>query len=280
LYGAESKGAKKDEVIARLYSGNELISSKYSSGYSYPMISPQGKIIFVGLSTAADGSDKCCLVTDGKEGKKYDGIFNLTFTSGGVPMYIAGAPGREFIVKGEERITPELPDILEYGILKNGKLYYAVFEQGDNTPAKPDRYFVYVEGKKYGPFESLSVAEGDAGLYFIADDAGNFAAPSYKYSEAGDEMHDCMVVSNKGISERFDNLAGRKLILTNGKLYFAAYKITDKEKYTRKAMVYADMLPVTPEYDFISELNEDASNSSVNFYAIKGSEAYQVDLKY
>lgn len=278
LYSAEAKDSKGDKVSTRLCLGSKVINLKYSEGFCCSMISPQGKVVFVGQSLNKNNEEECCVVVDGKEGKKYSSIINLTFTPAGVPMYIALDRGREFIVKGEERITADYPSILEYGMLKNGKFAFAVFEQGDYEKKIPDKYYVVAAGTQYGPYDNLKIGEGDIGKSFLADDQGNFAAQTYRYIPEAGSKEECTVITNKGLSEKFDDIGDMKLIA--GKTYFVGNMHNNNGNYFETGKVYCDFKPISEEYKDISELTDDANNSAIGFTGVRSGEAFWVEIKY
>ncbi len=264
-----------------MVAGDNEVGKKYTSGISYQQFTPAGKLVFVGSTYIDSTKSTSCIVVDGKEGKKYDNIANLTFTSSGLPVYIATDGSDQFIMKGSESISDDYPAIVEYKILQNGTLYFTEAKYGDYNKGIADKYYVHIGDDSYGPYEMITANDYsvDGGMYVQTDNAGNYAYVASRLMDKKNYIYEYMGYSNKGSSATFDNIDNAKLM--NGKFYFAGSRVTDRKNYTQKTKYYCDFKSITGEYDSFYSIDYDSPKPSVMaFIATKANEIYYVEVKY
>jgi len=281
VYTAGFKSSNTSIYPQVLVVGDNEVGKKYTSGISYQQFTPAGKLVYVGSTYVDTTKSYSCLVMDGKEGKKYDNIANLTITPTGLPVFVATEGTDQFIMKGSESISDECPAIVEFKILPSGTLYFTEAKYGDYSKGTSDKYYVHIGDEKYGPYEMISSSDAgtEGGMYVQTDNTGNFGYVASKLVDKKNYIYAYTGYSNKGKSAAFDNIDNARLL--NGKFYFAGSKITDRQNYTQKTKFYCDFKPITDEYDSFVSIDSNSPKPGVlAFTASKGGEIYYVEVKY
>jgi hypothetical protein len=279
VYTAGYKSNNTSIYPQKIVIGDNETGKKYTSGVSFQQFMPSGQLVFVGSTYIDSAHSSSCLVIDGKEGKKYDNIANLIFTQNNVPVFVATDGSKQFVVKGDSKLTDGYPGIMDFKMLPGSKLCFTSAVWGNYDKGIPDKYYVHIGDEKFGPYEAVSISAYGDGVYVQTDNAGNYGYIASKIIDMKNYVYQYTAYSNRGKSAAFDNIDNMKLL--NGKLYFAGSKVTDRTNYASRTKLYCDFKPITEEYDSFTSLDAGAPQPGIMaFTGSKGNEIYYIEVKY
>jgi len=260
-----------------LMQGNTQIGKKYNGNITNVQFTPSGKLAFVGGSTPTNGEYAEMVVVDGKEGKRYNSITDLSFLPGDEPLYTATVKDKQVIVKGDEKVSSSFSSILSKKLLPDGDLCYVGADWGDYDKGISDKYYIHIGDDSYGPYDMLSVTGNNGEDYVAVDDKGNYAFVVSKLVDKKNYVYSYSVYTNERQSASFD--AVDNVMLCGGKTVFMGYKYTDRKNYIQKNKLYIDMKEVSADYDGTTNVVYDKAMNTLSFIGVRGNEVYQVEVK-
>jgi hypothetical protein len=179
---------------------------------------------------------------------------------------------------GERAVTEKNYDMIaDYGFTGNGGIYYVAQEFGNYDKNIPDKYTVFIDGKKVGTYETL-LSEGENNEASILKFNGMryaFAAQDKK----GADKYTSYIVSEKGRVKppmEFDGIE-HLMYLKNGKLFYIGSNFTNTSASYR---LLADNKILDKTYTSINDLKYDQARDEMTFRGTRGSKIYDVSVKF
>ena len=238
-------------------------------------------------------------VTNGIEGKFYlnPGLLKMNKKGGSLISYVTDKMGnktRLLYKKGDkEKIVSKMDfnEIPNYGFINNSnKIYYVGLFSGDWTKKIKDQYYVYINGKRIGKYESIFYQEELNDFSLIKFDKKNNYAFVIQESETeiGDENFEyyTYVVTKDGKQNPVINFNTDKkafdyiqnLFFTkNNKLFYTA-GIYNELKNTDQVQVMIDNKPLDKIYNSIDRLKYDEEKNVISFIGERSGTAYKVKI--
>lgn len=275
--GQDSTGEYK--YRSTIMSGANAVKTLDGNIYNY-LFSPSGKLAYVASTDYESGIGEYVyqnrLIYDGKEGKVYNSVANVQFTSG-VPVYIASDKNNKyFVVKGASAITEKYDYIADFRLLPDGRFAYVGTKYGNYEKKIPDKNYVYIEGEKYGPYDIVSTSDWVTNTLVLGDKKGNYAYLTGKNTDRENYLYKYKVYTNKWKSKAFDNISEVNII--NGKvIYFAGNQIK-KDVYIYNYRLYVNNKPLGDSYSAFTDLEVDDAGT-MTFIASKSNNMYRVEVK-
>jgi hypothetical protein len=278
IYIGADNNTKSNTYPQQLMAGNDPIGIKYTGGVSYQQFTPSGKFAFVGTNNIDSAHSESFVVIDGKPGKKFENIFNLTFAPDGSPLYVAQIKGKQYIMKGDNKLTEGDPTILEYQLLPDGRLCYTSAIYGDYQKGIADKYYVNVGDDRMGPYEMLVTGDEGGSANLNIDKSGNYAFQVMKLVDKVNYIYSTKVISNKGMSGSYNIIDNLKLF--KGKVFFTGSKTIDRKNYSSVSSCFSDFKEVTGQYEYTGNYKFDEASSTISFVGGKNGGLYYVELKF
>lgn len=261
---------------SRLMTGDK--EGKAYLGYIYDVkITPSGKMAYVVSKPSGENAvNNSFVVIDGKEQKSYTGISNITFTSGDVPVFTASNKNNKyFVVKDDKVISAKYDNIYDYSFMNDGSLAYIGNDFGNYEKQVPDKHYVHILGKKYGPFEFVTMADYKSGKYILVDKNDNFAFVTGKLINPKDYVYKYKVTGNDWESREFDGIDN--IMMVNGKVFYIGSEMIDRTNYTYKYKLYNNTKLIAEDYDLIMEPDYNAGTGKITSVARKGNSFYLLE---
>jgi hypothetical protein len=263
----------------RVMSGNIEGETFEGNIYDYK-ITPSGKIAYI-VSTQRPGLKKdefiyeSYLVNNGEEGEYFSSVSNLTFNDNGVPSYIASDKNNKyFVVKADKKMSEKYDNILNYSYLGDGSLEYEAVNYGNYDKHIPDKYFVHVSGKNYGPFESISVADYSTGKYVLTDN-NKYAFITGRLTDRDKYLYKYKVITGEWESIEHDYIEDGRII--NGKIMFVSSDLFDKENYISRYALYIDNKTAADDYSSLVFFDADKLSGKASYIGCKGNSFYLLE---
>lgn len=274
-----------DSIGENLYRSRVMSANKEGESYEGSIydfkLSPSGKLFFV-VSTQEPSSKKGeyvyenFLVSGKNESRKYNSVSDVRFVNGDIPVFTASnKSSKYFIVKGDKAISEKYESIYGYSILDDGSLAYIGSNYGNYDKNIPDRNFVHVYGKKYGPYEYVSMIDYTTGNYILTHN-NKFAFVSGKLTNKTEYTYKYKVTTGDWESSEFDAIDVVKLI--NGKSVFVAGNMFDKINYLYNYNLYIDNKLKADGYSAFLDLAYDKVSGKTSCIGCKGSSFYLFEL--
>ena len=238
-------------------------------------------------------------VINGIEGKFYlnPGLLKVNNKGEILMSYITDKMGNKTKLlyrKGDkEKIVSEMDfnEIPDYGFINNSnKIFCVGLFSGDWTKKIKDQYYVYINGKRIGKYESIFYQEELYDFSLIKFDKKNNYAFVVQESETeiGDENFEyyTYVVTKDGKQNPIINFETDKkafdyiqnLFFTkNNKLFYTA-GIYNVLKNADQIQVMVDNKPLDKIYNSIDRLKYDEEKNVVSFIGGRGGTAYKVKI--
>lgn len=261
--------------LMKAIGGSTELSKSYS-GVSEIQYTASGKLAYTASNDLGNGKIESYIIVDGKESQKYDNVFNLTF-DGDTPVFVETKGEKQFVVKGDKKISESFQSINFYRLFKDGTLYYVAYNIGDNTPNKPDENYVFIGDKKLGPFVSISNGHEADDPNIIVDSTGGYIFAGSTLVDKKNNTYKETVYWLKGRSGPFDEV--ENIGLCNGKAVFMGYKFSDNDEHPSKGKLNIDGKDVGGFYDNISDFEMNAKENKVSFIGVRDGSAYYVEVK-
>ncbi|HEY3251795.1 MAG TPA: hypothetical protein VGK25_11815 [Ignavibacteria bacterium] len=273
-----------DSIGDYKYRSRMMLGSKESKSYNGNIyeykFTPSGKLAYVlTRDKKINGGDSYenILVIDGEEGKPYQSISNLTFTYGDVPVFTASNKNNKyFVVKDDKVISEKYDNIYDYRFFKDGSLSYIGNNFGDYEKQVPDKNYIYILGKKFGPYEFISMADYTAGKYILTDENDNYVFVSGKLIDRTNYYYKYKVTTNKWESPEYDFIDMVKM--SNGKVIYVSGNYTDRTNYIYKYSLCINNMPVAEDYESISELIIDKNSGMISCIGCKNNSFYLLEF--
>jgi len=270
----------------RIMNGDKSISKTYNGGIYNLGFTPEGKYYFI-ASEKRKNSDvyDYFVVFNGKEQKVYQSIFNLKVLPGDELLYVAQQSEDKYVVvSGTEEIHIDKKlSVLSAELMKNKNLAYISVEYGNYDKKINDKYYLHLIDrkldafdKKLGPYEGMQMLDYKTYGYILSDEKGNYAYLINNIKNFTDYYY--VLYTNSSKSKEFDNISDVNLY--NGKALYIASRITDKEKYTYKYIIYYDNKPITSEYESINDYKFDEKTGVATYEITKDKSIYKVEIKF
>lgn len=275
--GQDSVGEYK--YRSSLMKGSEKISTIDGSIYNYSF-TPDGKLYYTESidvpSKNGETNYKNVLVIDGKRSKEFTSIMNPVFGKNNSVMFIASDKNNKyFIVRNNEVVSEKYDYISEAKYLPNGQLAFVAVKYGNYEKNIPDKNWVIIGDEEYGIYNAINVADWKSNQIILTDNSGNYAYLAGYMINKTNYTFKYQVFSNKGESEKFDNISD--LMLINGKLVYFAGNIKNQELYTYNFNVYVNGKKTGDAFDYYTDVN--VKDGVISFAASKGNEMYYVTVK-
>jgi hypothetical protein len=264
---------EKDTYPQTVFSGNDPLSKKYSSGITELQFTPSGKLAFIGSSYTDKINSEFFLVIDGKETKQPYAVYSLKFTDNDRAVLLETEDQKQFIVKDNKVISDSYDNILFYKTSGN-TLYYAGLKYEKNSKGGIEKNYFHAGSKKFGPFNSIVAVTGPDG-FIIIDNSGNYIFDATKTGQDDKNTDYDYIYTGKGKSGPYylvDNIA-----LYKGRTIFTGSK-NQGDNYS-PAAVYVDLKPVTREYEDITNYELDTKMGIITFTGSKDGNIYFVEVK-
>jgi hypothetical protein len=266
----------------RIMIGNKEGESFTGNIYEYKL-TPSGKLAYVvskikGYSGGEDPIYENFLVIDGEEGRHYNSLSNVTFSERDVPAFTASDKSNKyFIVKGDKIISEKYDNIYDYTFMKDGSLAYIGNNFGNYDKQIPDKNFVTIFGKKYGPFEFVTMADYNAGKYIVKDANDNFAFITGKLVNPQDYIYKYKVTARDWESEPYDAIDMANIY--NGKVVYVCGETYDRTTYSSKYKLFIDNKAAAEGYDNIIDPVYDKQAGTLSFIGCKDKSFYLLEFK-
>jgi hypothetical protein len=268
--GDKPDGGSYPQVVMK---GNEEMSKKYTGGISDLQYTPSGKLAFIGNVYTDPTKSVSYIVVDGKESKKHNTIYSLTFINGDVPLYIEALENKQFVAKGNERISNAY-EYIPYFKMFSDKLYYMGTNYANGVE---DENYVYIDGEKYGSFQVFPSEDMAYDNLIATDDAGNYVFVGTKTIDKKNYIYNSYVYSKSGKSGPYssvDNLA-----VYDSKPLFTGYVENKKENSATTCRINYNMKDITEPYDVITGYRFDPKAGTITFLASRKDDFYFVEIK-
>lgn len=267
---------------SRLVVGNKEGQPYNGNIYEYK-ITPGGKISYV-VSTQEPTQKKgeykyeSFLVLDEDESRRYSSISSLSFIEGDIPVFTASdKSGKYFVVKGDRKISEKYDNVYDYIFLSDGSLAYLSSNFGNYEKQIPDQNYVHILGKKYGPYEYVSMADYTTGKYILSFE-DKFAFVTGKLTSREDYSYKYKVITGEWESSEYEMIDQVKII--NGKIFFVAGDMFDKTKYLYNYNLYIDNMLVADNYSSITDLTYDKIAGKVSCIGCKLNSFYLLEFGF
>jgi hypothetical protein len=281
----------------------------YSGGISFLKIDAENSITYYAVIEVSPDNEMneevfinlydVSYVKNGIEGKFYfnPGLLKSNKKGEILMSYITDKMGNKMKLlykkSDKEKIVSEMDfnEIPDYGFINNSnKIYYVGLFSGDWTKKIKDQYYVYIDGKRIGKYESIFYQEELYDFSLIKFDKKNNYAFVIQESETeiGDENFEyyTYVVTKEGKQNPIINFKTDKkafdyiqnLFFTkNSKLFYTA-GIYNEMKNADQLQIMVDDKPLDKIYNSIDRLKYDEEKNIVSFIGGRGGTAYKVKV--
>ena len=223
--------------------------------------------------TADSSTFESYLVYDSKKTRKYAYLFDYDFHNGN-PVMSVQINDKSVLVSNDKIISDKYDNLYAFKFLDENTLAYIGVNYGDYTLNIPDKNYIVVGNKTYGPYDGVSFASFDDGINFVYENQDLYAFIKTRniYSD-GYSATKFGVVTNKWVSEEFDYID--KLQIANGKVIYIA-ATGDFAEGNEKYSVYVDNQLIAGYYDSVGESWVDGNKFSM--VVTKGNTFYYVEI--
>ncbi|MBN1633709.1 MAG: hypothetical protein JW917_06055 [Ignavibacteria bacterium] len=256
--------------------GNNPMKS-YNAGVWGLDNTPSGKIFYIASDSTADGKYTSRLVIDGIEGKSYDAVYNVRFDNKDKPVFIVTKNQMEVLVYDNEEIGTEYNYIFGLTISPDGNIGYIGTISGDEGAKIPERYFVIIDGKRYGPF--LSVPYGLMEGFFEAitfNESGNYAFAATDEKSKTYDNQKFTVYSNKFNSPGSFNYVNEIIAYNNDFYYSTASELSET---VTEYNIFKNGNKIAGGYTALMDYKLDKENGIITFIGVKNYNYMYVEIK-
>lgn len=241
----------------------------YKGGISDIAISPSGKIAYV-ASESDDTDAKSFVVFGGKEGKRYQYVYDLTFNEDEKLIYIASDEDKTILVVDGKETSTKHNNIYSLVISPQNKICFIGMQTKEEDSSKADQYYYHIGDKVFGPYinSSSEYETGFEDILFGEKEKFAFITSDSKSSE-GDTFY-YKVVTDKWTSEEFDYVESLKII--DNDVYYLGYN--GKKDINN---IYKNKGKISGDYKKIIELVYD--DDIIRFIGIKNDTYYYVTIE-
>lgn len=256
--------------------GNEVISKKFGSGIYDLVFSPDGKLVYTGTDTLADGTYQTTLFIDNKEIATYNSIWGINFKKDGTPLYTASTKeGKTFLVEGTKIISDEYSYISNPIILNNGKVAFTGIVYNYEVENDKSKTFYQIGSKKFGPFYDIAMGEVMPDLFAVNDKDEFVYLVTETNKKKGEDFTQFYAVGNDWKSEKYDYIS--ELTTYKNDFYFTGNNYSDeKNSYTQ---IYKNGDKLGDKYESISDFNLDKNKGVITFIGTRKNKVYYCEIK-
>jgi len=160
--------------------------------------------------------------------------------------------------------------------MADGSLAYIGNNFGNYEKQIPDKHFVHIKGKKYGPYEFISMADYTSGKYIVTDNKNNFAFITSQLVNPKDYIYKYKVITNKWESKDNDIVDIARII--NGKVIYICGESIDRQNYKYKYSLFIDNKPAAEGYDNIMDPFYDKAANTLSFIGCRDNSFYLLEF--
>lgn len=267
-----------DASPQRIMRGDKAMSKIYSGGVYNLGFTKDNKMYFIASEKKKNSEEyESFIVFDGKEGKRYQSIFNIKELPDGNLLYTGMINEKKsVIVTGDEEIFIDKNSLISAQLLNDGTLAYATAQYGNYETKVKDKYYINIDKKNFGPYDGLQAISYILPEYLLSDAKGNYA-----YIVSGNrnfEEYFSVVYWKGGKSDEFDYV--QDINLVKGKPLFICAKSISKDSYINTQRLYYGNKPLTGEYSAINFYKYDEKTLTASFAVTKGNELVKVEIKF
>lgn len=273
--GQDSIGEYK--YRSHLMSGNKEIDV-VEGDIANIKVSNNGKISYVVTTekkiTADSSIFESYLVYDGKKSRKYAYWIDYDFQNGN-PIMSVQIDNKAVLVSNDKIISDRYDNIYAFKFFDANTLAYIAINYGDYSLNIPDKNYVIIGNRTYGPYDGVSFSNFDDGINFVFENRDLYAFIKTKniYSDEY-QTTKFSVVTNKWVSQEFDYVD--KLQIANGKVIFVA-STGDFAAGDEKYSLYIDNQLIAGEFDSVGESWVDGNKFSM--VVSKGNTFYYIEIE-
>jgi hypothetical protein len=263
-----------------LMKGNEEIVSVEGSIYGVNF-TPQGKLTYIISQETVNKKGESnwinYVVIDNKKYKPFNSVYSPVYNNKGDVLYIASDKNyKSYVVLNDDLISDKFDYINQADFLPDGGIGYVAMNYGNYDKGIPDKNFVFINDKKFGPYDYVTVNNWQIGKMILTDKDGNYAFTAGKLVDKENYYFKYRIISNKGKSKEYDMISETQLI--NGKLVYFGGNLINKENYTYEYNFFADNIKIGDAFSGYSDYNVN-ENGIITFLASKGSNIYFIEIK-
>lgn len=239
-------------------------------------VSKDGKLSYVVTTERKIKADssifKSYLVYDDKKTQKYDYIFDYELHNGNLIMAVQ-IDNKSVLLSNGKAISDKYDNLSTFKFLDDNNLAYIATNYGDYSLELPDKNYVVIGNKTYGPYDGLTFANFDDSNSFVYANQDLYAfiktRNTYDYQSTK-----FSVVSNKWVSEEFDYVD--KLQIINGKVIYIT-STGDFEEGNEKYSIYIDNKFIAGGYDSVGE--SWVNGNKFSMVVSKGNTMYYIEIE-
>ncbi len=265
------------------YNGQQVVigdkAGKIHTGGIYEIkLTPDGKIAYIANDTLPGGKFQSYLVIDGKEMRKFENIYNLSFRNNGSPLYVATeGEGKTFVVDGETKYGDYYDAVNELFSTPSGEIVYVGINYGNYELNTPNKNYIIIGNKKFGPYEYLNFAGEEAsGKTIRVNDKGSYAFVTGRLTDTVSYFYKYKIISDKFETQEFDFIYD--YFFVNDDLYFYASKNVSETDIDYD--IYKNNNPITDTYKTMTNFKFDDKNKEISFYGYKDGSYNFVKIKF
>jgi len=269
VYAASDK-YDENYMAHNIFTGNEK-GKFYAADLNNVTISPSGKIAFIATETVNDTEYTSYVVCDGKEGKRYENVYYLLFTTDEKPVYAATKDSKTFVVIGSEEQKDSYSNITELLISPGGQIYYV----GENDLMKDsmeysENYF-HINGKVFGPYNYITYSFEEIPNLLFFDDKDNYAYLASDDAISNDDSVFYKLYTNKWQSDSYTFIDFVNFY--EGNTYYTTYRYNPD-----LSNVYKNKTKLTGDYQAINNYKFKADDGEISFVGLKNHTYYYVKI--
>lgn len=238
---------------------------------------PSGKIYYIASDSTPEGIYTSRIVIDGVEGKSYDAIYNVRFDYKDKPVFIVTRNQMEVLVYDNREIGTEYNYIFGLTISPENKIGYIGTISGDEDAKIPERYFVIIDGKRYGPF--LSVPYGYMEGFFEAitfNESGDYAFAATDEKSKSYEDQKFTVYSNKFKAPGSFNYVN-EIIAYNNDFYYSTS--SELGEAVTEYNIFKNDKKIAGGYTALMDYKLDKETGIITFIGVKNDKYVYVEIE-
>jgi hypothetical protein len=275
-----------DGTSERLMEGDNAVSKTYTGGLYNVEFTKKGTLYFIASEKKKKSEDfESFVVYGGKEGARYQSVNRIKTTPNDLIYYMAQKSDTKSVLVSQE-LTDNIfdeyeinyPSVIDAFTFSDGEVAYVGAIYGNYQKKIKDKYYVYIRGEKFGPYEGIQPIDNITGDYIKFDNynyKNNYFFIFSINNSSGDYL--ATLNSNKGMSSNFSEIQNA-VLYKEIPLYTASYMV-DKVNYTYKYRVYYNNKSISPEYDAINDYKFDEKTGIVTFIGLKDKEFVNAKIK-
>ncbi len=242
---------------------------KVYNGYIYNLVlTPGEKIAYIATDSTPEGKYYSRVVINGKEGKKYDNIYQLKFLEDDTPVYIAAQADKELLVIGNKEYNYGYNSIINMSISpKNTVVFLGMISSNDNN--QKEEYYIHIGDKKFGPYFNIPYAYTEGMVDFVTfNEKGNFAFIIFNENEQ------YTIISDYFKCDYYQTLWDFNSYKND--FYYIAGIPSGDEKISYQ--LYKNGKAISNSYDNYSYYSFNEEKGQISFIGLQGNKVYYVKV--